>query len=243
MMRCGRDAALAAAVMCAFITAPVAVAAPEYPTDGTSCPDSELDPCYRSDQMNVFAETGERMVSDYLTHIGIAVDSLPALSFIPSGGSVNSQCVDVNGDANQNDRSFNYCPTDNAIYVGQNTLWDSYRRYQSLGPLSGLAHEYGHFLQSVLQVPLPRNATDTIRNENQADCFSGAFVGYLRDRGAISTPADITSVQQYLTATASVEAPGRDHGTARERVESFEWGYTGGLAACSPFYPATPLTR
>ncbi len=226
-----------------LLAAPIAVAAPEYPKDTPDCVDAELDPCYRSDQMAVFAEAGERMVSDYLTQVGIAVESLPVLSFIPSGGSAGSRCVDVNGDPIQNDRSFDYCPTDNTVYVGQNTLWDSYRQYRSLGPLSGLAHEYGHFFQSVMQVPLPINATDTIRNENQADCFSGAFVGYLRDRRAINTPADITSVQQYLTATASVEAPGRDHGTARERVESFELGYTAGLPACNPFYPATPLIR
>ncbi len=225
-----------------LLAAPTAVAAPEYPKDTPDCVDTELESCYRIDQMEVFATAGARMVTDYLTQVGVTT-SLPMLSFIPSGGSVSSQCVDVNGDAGQNDRSFDYCLTDNTVYVGQNTLWDSYRQYRSLGPLSGLAHEYGHFFQSVMQVPLPRNPTDTIPNENQADCFSGAFVGYLRDRGAINNPADITGVPQYLTATASVEAPGRDHGTARERVESFELGYAGGLPACSAFYPASPLIR
>lgn len=245
-MRTGVDAVVTAAaqtVAFLFLAAPVAVAAPEYPKETPDCGVTELDSCYRIDEMDMFANAGARMVTDYLTQVGVNPESHPMLSFIPSGGHVSSQCVDVDGDAYQNDRSFDYCPTDNTVYVGQNTLWDSYRQYRSLGPLSGLAHEYGHFFQSVMRVPLPRNATDTIRNENQADCFSGAFAGHLRDRMAIDTRAGITSVQQYLTATASAEAPGRDHGTARERVASFELGYTGGLPACSAFYPASPLTR
>ncbi len=192
--------------------------------------------------MHYLAEAGERRVTDYLTQIGIAPGSLPALAFIGSGGGIDSACVDVNGNDDQHDGSWNYCPTDNTVYIGQNALWDSYRQYRAAGPVSGLAHEYGHFLQSVAQVPQPTIPADSIRSENQADCVSGAFIGYLRDRGEIIHPQDIDSIEQYLTATASVEAPGRDHGTAPERVESFHLGYDGTLAACDRFSPATPLS-
>jgi len=240
------DVALAAAALtvgCAFAAAPIAVADPEYPTDITSCSGTELDDCYRSDQMHEFAEIGARMVTHYLTQIGITGDALPTLTFIPSGRTTDSQCVDMNGDETQHDRSYDYCPTDNTVYIGQNGLWDSYRQYGAAGPISGLAHEYGHFLQSVMQVPNPGSPTEAIRHENQADCFSGTFIGYLHDRGSIESPRVVDSVEQYLTATASVEAPGRDHGTAQERIESFKLGYTAGLPACGQFSPETPLTR
>ena len=236
-------AAAALTVGCAFAAAPIAVAAPEYPTDTTSCPGTGLDDCYRSDQMHEFAEIGERMVTGYLTQIGITGDALPTLTFIPSGRTTGSQCVDMNGHETQHDRSYDYCPTDNTVYIGQTGLWESYRQYGAAGPISGLAHEYGHFLQSVMQVPNPGSPTEAIRHENQADCFSGTFIGYLYDRGWIESPEVVDSVEQYLTATASAEAPGRDHGTARERIESFTLGYTAGLPACSQFSPETPLTR
>lgn len=244
-MRTVVDAQVAIAAITVAVTlihAPIAVATPARPDDGTSCSATELDPCYRKDQMSLFAAAGQRMVTDYLTQFGVTTDSVPALTFIPSDGNVGSECVDVNGNDKQHDRSFDYCPTDNTVYIGQNALWDSYRQYRAAGPLSGLAHEYGHFLQSVMQVPSPNSATETIRNENQADCFSGAFIGY-RDRGEAPGSDDVESVEQYLTATASVDGPGRDHGTAEERVASFTLGYTGGLAACNRFYPATPLVR
>ncbi|MEI6251194.1 MAG: neutral zinc metallopeptidase [Mycobacteriaceae bacterium] len=224
------NGALAAAALtmgCALAAGPIAVA----------------DAGYRSDQMAELAEMSKRMVTDYLTQLGISGDALPTLAFIASGQRARSQCVDVSGDETQNDWSNDYCPTDNTVYVGQNILWDSYRQYGTAGSISGLAHEYGHFVQSVMGVPNPRNANETIRHENQADCFSGSFIGFLQDRGSINAPEDLGSVERFLTATASLDAPGRDHGTAQERIDSFTLGYTGGLPPCSQYFPATPLIR
>lgn len=192
--------------------------------------------------MQYLAEAGERSVTDYLTQMGIARESMPRLSYIPSGSSVKSQCVDSNGRDIQDDRSFNYCLTDNTVYVGRQTLWDYSQQYGPWGPISGIAHEYGHFLQAVRHVPGPGNALETIRNENQADCFSGTFAGFSAARGSIDDPAEVDRIERYLTATASIEAPGRTHGTAQERSDSFDVGFREGLAACSQFYPETPLT-
>ena len=236
-------ATAAITIGCALATAPNAVAAPAYPADTAPCPSAELATCYRWDQMPEFAGTGARMVTDYLKAIGISPESLPALTFVASGRTARSQCVDMNGNEIQNDRSNDYCPTDNAVYIGQDTLWDSYRQFGPAGPISGLAHEYGHFLQSVVHVPNPGRASETIQHEDQADCFSGAFMGFLRDRGSIEYRTDVDSVERYLTATASDDAPGRDHGTAAERIDSFSLGYNTGLPACNQFFPATPLTR
>jgi len=231
-------AAVALTITCAVAAAPSGA---DSPNDTTSCPADELDYCYNRDQMHEFVEVGERMVVDYLTQTGVPGRSLPTLTYIPSGAGAGSPCVDQNGNGTQHDRSYDYCPTDNTVYVGQSGLWDFYRQFGAAGPVSGLAHEYGHFLQAFTHVPDPTSAAETIRHEDQADCISGAFIGYLDDRGMVDYPKDFDNVDQYLTATASAEAPGRDHGTAEERTRSFELGDTGGLPACNQFYPSTPL--
>lgn len=222
--------------------APLTAAAPVHPDDTMSCPEGDTGSCQAGDQMRSLAATGEQLATDYLTEMGITADSLPRLTYIPAGGTASSQCVDPNGDNTQHDRSYNYCATDNTVYIGQRTLWDFYHQYGPWGPISGIAHEYGHFLQSVRHVPSPRDVAQTIRNENQADCVSGTFVSFLESRGSIGDPDEVDRIERYLMATASVEAPGRDHGTAQERVDSFDMGYRGGLAACSQFFPETPLT-
>ena len=194
--------------------------------------------------MAELVRNGERSVAQYLSGIGIPVDSLPRLVFIPSGRDARSNCVDVNGNDVQHDRSFDYCLTDNAVYVGQSVLWDAVRQYGEAGPISGLAHEYGHFLQAFMHVPIPAGNDEAIRHENQADCVSGDFMRYLRERGDPDVSGDaLDSVDRYLVHTASADVPGRDHGTASERTASFMLGYDGALGACNEFYPGTPLTR
>jgi hypothetical protein len=206
------------------------------------CQSGQLDNCFRRDQMAEFVEIGKQLIVSYLTQHGVPEKSLPTLTYIPSATTASSRCVDPAGDPVQHDRSYDFCPADNTVYTGQNILWEAYQRYGAAGPISGLAHEYGHFLQSIAGVPDPTNPTETIQHEDQADCVSGAFIGYLTGRGVIEDPKDLDNVGQYLAATASAEGPGRDHGTAAERAQSFELGYTGALPACNRFYPATPLT-
>ena len=221
-----RCRAAAVAVVLALASAPVGAADPGD-----------------SDGMGELVRNAERSVAQYFSAIGIPADSLPRLVYIPSGRDAISNCVDVNGNDVQHDRSFDYCLTDNAVYVGQSGLWDAVRQYGAAGPISGLAHEYGHFLQAVMNVPLPGANDESIRHENQADCFSGDFMRYLRERGDPDVPAGaLDSIDRYLVHTASADAPGRDHGTAAERTAAFRLGYEGALGACNEFYPATPLT-
>ncbi len=195
----------------------------------------------RADQMRELAVTGAAMVTDYFQQIGVS--ARPRMTFIPSGVSGSSRCVDVDGQHTQHDRSFYYCATDDAVHLGQDILWDSYRQFGAAAAISGIAHEFGHSLQALVGVPNPRKPAETIGSENQADCVSGAFMGHLRDSGNtdLTSAEDLDGITGYLTATASVEGPGRDHGTAAERIESFTLGYDGGLPACNRFYPNTPL--
>lgn len=182
-----------------------------------------------------FVAVADQMLRDYAAQRSTPT---PHLVSVAAGTTMPSPCPDAFGDRTQYDWSLDYCPTDNTVYVGQERLWDTYRQYGPGATVSGLAHEYGHVIQSATGVPAPATADDTIRHEEQADCVSGDVIAYLQDRG---TPAELDDIQRYLTATASIEGPGRDHGTAEERIRSFTLGYDGGLPACSRFYPATPL--
>lgn len=240
----GPRACLPPGVVAALFAAGVAVApiGVAEPAGNADCTVGGFAGC-DNNGMAELVRNAESMAAQYLSGTGIPASSLPRLVYIPSGRDAPSNCVDANGNDVQHDRSLDYCLTDNAVYVGQSSLWDAVQQYGAAGPTSGLAHEYGHFLQSVKHVPIPGNTAEGIRHENQADCVSGDFMSYLRNRGDIDVAADaLDSVDRYLVHTASADVPGRDHGTATERTTSFRLGYDGGLAACNAFYPATPLT-
>jgi hypothetical protein len=126
---------------CALAPAPIAAGLP-VPTDPM-----------------VVVHLAERMLTDYLA------DRVPTprLVSIASGTSMTSPCPDSFGNAAQHDRSFDYCPTDNTVYIGQERLADVDRQYGPAALLSGIAHEYGHAIQAATGVPAPATAEDNIR--------------------------------------------------------------------------------
>ena len=124
-----------------------AVADPKKPN--TSCAGWQLDNCYSESQMDQFLEVGHQMLTDYLAHI--AVSSGPTLIYVPEGRSVNSQC------GWQFDHSSDYCPASNTVFRVQGLLADNYHQYGAAGPIAGLGHEYGHFLQSDQSMCQPPN--------------------------------------------------------------------------------------
>jgi len=201
-----------------------------------ACPGNELDHCFGESQMNQFLNVGNQMVSDYLTHIGVS--SRPPVRYISDGESVNSACKDKNGrNVIQQDDAYDYCPADNIVYIGQRGLWGYYQEHGAAGPIAGLAHEYGHYLQAIRGV----TTEDTIAREDQADCVAGDFVGYLKTLGDVEYPQDYRNLGDMFRSIGSKEGPGRNHGTPAERVNVFEKGLFGGLRACNGFTPGTPL--
>ena len=64
----------------AISAAPAAVAAPDQRNDGAACRQGDPDTC-DGDPMRKLAATGEELVTEYLTGIGIAGDSLPRLRY------------------------------------------------------------------------------------------------------------------------------------------------------------------
>ena len=221
-----------------FAAAPTAAAEPKAPD--TSCAGAELDNCYSESQMGEFLKVGDRMVNDYLTHIGVR--SRPKLVYIPEGHSLSGACKDDDGNSSEDSDSYAYCPADNTVYIGQHALWGFYRQYGAAGPIAGLAHEHGHYLQALVHVPPAHTHAGKIPIEDQADCVAGDFVGYLKTLGDVEYPKDYRNLGDFLRSIGSHEGPGRDHGTPAERVHTFEKGLFGGLAACNAFTPDTPLT-
>jgi hypothetical protein len=220
----------------AVTSAPTAAADPKAPN--TSCPGGELDNCYSESQMGEFLQVGRQMVSQYLSHIGVS--SRPRLVYIPERQRVNSMC---SGISSLNDETYAYCPADNTVYIGQHSLWGFYRQYGAAAPIAGIAHEHGHYLQTIAGVPAPKTFAETIQHEDQADCVAGDFVEYLRSLGYVEYPQDYRNLGDFLRAIGSREGPGRDHGTPTERVSTFEKGFFGGLPVCNRFFPDTPLAR
>jgi predicted metalloprotease len=163
--------------------------------------------------------------------------------YIADGQTGLEGCTDSSHQpAHYSATSYEYCPVDQAVYLGQDTLWDFYNRFGSVAPAIGLAHELGHHYQTIRGVLAPSTPRASIPHENQADCAAGAWAGYARSKGYLE-PRDILHIDRFLPAISSQESPDRDHGTVQERESSFTLGYQNGLTACDRFYPATPLTE
>jgi predicted metalloprotease len=102
-----------------------------------------------------------------------------------------------------------------------------------------LAHEYGHAIQS-RSGALDRNLA-TVTTEQQADCFSGAWVGRVIAGNAPGVTMTDHDIRSGLIALIEVRDPiGIDqfdpggHGSGFDRVGAFQLGFTDGAAACAP---------
>jgi hypothetical protein len=158
---------------------------------------------------------------------------LPQTIYVPAGASGREGCVDLDGRAaSYTSRSYEYCPADNRVYVGQDTLWEFYTETGDAGPAIGLAHEYGHHVQYQLNLPPARTTDQSIRVENQADCLAGAWTGWTDEKGYLERDDDLRDIEAMFPLIGSAEGPDRDHGTIQERRSAFESGFSGGITAC-----------
>jgi predicted metalloprotease len=110
-----------------------------------------------------------------------------------------------------------------------------------VAPATGLAHEFGHNVQAHTGIPDPQNNAETRVHENQADCVSGAWLGFANDQHLLEQ-GDVPVLQKYLELIASSENdPNRTHGDFAERGHALETGGEKGIAACNTYYPANPI--
>lgn len=118
-----------------------------------------------------------------------------------------------------------YCRSSHSIYYSINLLTEEFTDIGDAAPIVIVAHEWGHAIQS-LRGAL-RRSQSVSQLELQADCFSGAYVRDATSRGLF----DDSDAQEARDMYAELRAS-RNHGTPKQRLASFENGFTGGVDAC-----------
>ena len=107
-----------------------------------------------------------------------------------------------------------YCPSSNTIYIVQDQLMPLYKYFGPASTAYVLAHEYGHYVQNVFDLPYKK-----VVSELQADCLSGSILGQGYKQLGI-TPDDV--VNMAMTAY-SIGDP--SHGTGAQRAYAVYTGF------------------
>jgi predicted metalloprotease len=209
--------------------------------DVAGCQPPSLANCYTEDTMQSYLDTVIPMVQDFFTAEYKAMPTPKAYIYIPVGEVVTAGCTNADGTYTEDENSYAYCPVDGTVYLGQAEAWTLYSQDGDAAPAIGLAHEWGHNVQTQVGVPAPTTDPEHVVHEDQADCVAGAWTAYAGTRGWLQ-PEDSATVQNLLATIASSEDdPNRDHGDLEERTSSFYEGVSTGLTGCDGFYPATPI--
>lgn len=194
-----------------------------------------LEGCFTYDEMDEYVDAVIPMVAQYFEANYEGVPAPRDIVYIPHGYTARSYC------GASDSQAYEYCTGDQTIYVGQDLIWAFYRQAGDAAPAVALAHEWGHHLQNMLDVPFARTQSQAIAFENQADCVSGAWAGYADEQGWLETDDDIGDVETLLQFIGSRESASRDHGTSAERADAFESGFSESVASCNAFFPDSPI--
>ena len=141
-----------------------------------------------------------------------------------------------------------YCPADDSLSYDLNYLRGLFAQLGAAGPVTILAHEWGHHVATFTGRPVL-----TTRSELQADCYAGMYIRSRVDAGTLP-------IGFLKSSSRLFEAMGDDrldlggtsdwydedvHGTGTERRQAEGIGYSSGnLEACLAYggwAPAPPL--
>lgn len=155
--------------------------------------------------------------------------------YVPTGirGAVTDEtCIaeDDQGEYAYNERSLSYCPVDGNIYLGEAQLWSDYLNHGDADLWGSISHEWGHRIQHVAGQPTSATPNEQIPPENQADCFSGAFLDYSARNTALDQPSTPDDLLDLFIGLFNIGDPriGEDtqnHGTIDQRIRAFYVGY------------------
>ena len=120
------------------------------------------------------------------------------------------------------------------------------RAHGDMGVVMVLAHEYGHAVARL--AGLSAKDTPTLVAEQQADCFSGAYMRWVAEdssqrfalntgEGLNSVLAGVVSFRDPLLNEGDPDVGYNEHGSAFERLSAFQFGFTDGPAACAAIDP------
>ena len=126
--------------------------------------------------------------------------------------------------------ALHYCPQDGNIYFGEELLWFTYTNYGDADLWGSISHEMGHRVQHVAGADRsnPDVPNEQIPAENQADCFSGAFLDFAARNHYIDvtvTGDDLVDLFDGLFNIGEPAFEGRSHGTIDQRIRAFFVGY------------------
>lgn len=205
------------------------------------CQPPSLEHCYTEAQMQdylieVAIPAVERFIRDTYSNM-----PLPKFAYIPDGQTGRACGGQVD------DMAYEYCPSDDTVYIGQKMEWTLYDQFGAVAPVLVLAHEFGHHIQATVGVPEPADSAELVQHENQADCIAGAWARWADQQRMIQYPGDLEYMDVLMTAIVewhgggAANGPNQTHGSASDRVRAFELGDSSGLPACNDYYPATPI--
>jgi predicted metalloprotease len=206
-------------------------AAPQQAAPPPGC--TSLEGCYGYADMQAFYDAIIQWIDEF-SRATYADMSAPGYVYVDAGTTVVSGC-----DVAMDSSAYAYCSLDDTVYVGQDQLWDFYTSLGDAAAAVGIAHEWGHHVQSVAGI-FPVDQAGAIAKENQADCIAGAWIGYVDAQGRLESD-DVGDINAVLQVIAAAEDDGRDHGTLAERTAALQHGFDNGLAGCNAFFPAQPV--
>jgi len=170
------------------------------------------------------------------------------VSIDPAPGTVPRACADFLAFGT----AF-YCPPDGTVYVTRASLARDRREFGVRWPYALaviLAHEAGHLVQYVLDLP-GLAATDDAssrRLEQQADCLAGVWARDAARRGRLEPAVFRDVVRRELAVVSEIHPPPGSgledydevatHGGAPERLAAYDRGYAGGPSSCGLRLPA-----
>jgi predicted metalloprotease len=241
LVACGLASSSALPTPASAATASTEALAPAV-TQPSLCQPPSLANCYTDATMQSYIDKVLPMITQFFRAKYAAMPEPTEYYFIAHGQQLLSACEDEGGNPGlENDETYAYCPADRNVYLGQTTMWKMYNQDGDAAPAVGLAHEWGHNVQTQIGVPPPRTQDETIVHEDQADCIAGAWIQYADEQKWLE-PEDVSSITRLVEDIASAEDnQNRTHGTLSERGAAMTMGLRGGLAACNRFYPETPI--
>jgi predicted metalloprotease len=140
-----------------------------------------------------------------------------------------------------------YCYPDRTIGWDRGELLPGLQRaHGDIGVLMVLAHEYGHAVSRLSG--LAGKDTPTLVAEQQADCFSGAYMRWVAEdssprftlntgEGLNSVLAGVVSFRDPVLNEGDPDVGYNEHGSAFERLSAFQFGFTDGPPACAAIDP------
>src|SRR5262249_13762658 len=111
-----------------------ASALPPEPAPHPSPSGKSLEGAFDYDHMEDYVNAVLGMIEPWIKSTWPGM-SIPQVEYVASGVQGREGCLDVNGRrAEYTSESYEYCPNDGIVYVGQDTLWEFYTKTGDAGP-------------------------------------------------------------------------------------------------------------